>query len=107
MVLTNERAALFADFLKADVERANKLVELSPEEVVAIVNEEGNNFTVEEVVEFGENLKAVAAAQSGELSEDKLEEVAGGLVAAAAGVYLTCVTIGVTLGIAAGKNWKW
>ena len=106
MALTNERAAKLADFLKEDVERANKLVDMSPEDAAKFINEAGYDFTVEEVVEFGENLK-VAAAQAGELSEDNLDEVAGGLAAAAAGVYLTCISIGITLGMGAGKNWKW
>lgn len=106
MAMTNERVAQLADFLKADVERAKKLMDLSPEEAVKIINENGNDFTVDEVVEFGLNLKNVVA-QADELSEDNLDDVAGGLAAAAAAVYLTCVSIGVTLGIAAGSNWKW
>ena len=106
MALTNERAEKLAEFLKEDVERANNLIDMSPEEVVKVVNEAGYDFTVEEIVEFGENLKA-AAAQAGELSEDNLDEVSGGLAAAAAAVYLTCVSIGITLGVSAGTNWKW
>lgn len=103
MALTNERAEKFADFLKEDVERANQLVEMSPEEVVEIANAAGNDFTVEEVTEFGDNFKAIAA-QSEELNEENLDGVSGGIAAAAAAVYLTCVGLGITLGSNAAKK---
>lgn len=106
-MLTNERAELIAKYLTADKERAQALLELSPEEAAAKINADGHDFTADEIQEFGKNLQAVV--QSDELDENALEDVSGGVVisAAAAGVYLTCVSIGVTLGIAAGSNWKW
>lgn len=106
MVLTNERAEVLGKYLTENKERAVALLELSPEEAAAKINAEGHDFTVDEVREFGEQLQK-AAANSGELDAASLEQVSGGLVAAAAGVYLTCVGIGVTLGIAAGSNWRW
>ena len=108
-MLTQERLEKLADFLKADAERANKLAEMSPEEAVQVINDAGNDFTVDEVKAFGEGFKTAAA--QGELSEDNLDQVSGGsailISAAAAKVYLSCIAIGVTLGTGAGTNWKW
>ena len=106
-MLTNERAELIGKYLTENKERATALMELSPEEAAAKINADGYDFTAEEILEFGKVMQA-AVAKSGELSEGDLDDVSGGLIsAAAAGVYLTCVSIGVTLGIAAGSHWKW
>lgn len=105
MKLTTERTEMLGKYLQEDVERAKMLVELAPEEAVKKINADGFNFTVDEIVEFGENLRI---ASSDELTEDNLSEVAGGVIGvAAAGIYLTCVSIGVTLGIAAGDHKRW
>lgn len=106
MKLTNERAELLAKYLTENTDRTKALLELSPEEAVAAINSDGNDFTVDEVAAFGEQLK-VSASQAGELDADSLDAVSGGLAAAAAAVYLTCVTIGVGLGTAAASKWKW
>lgn len=107
MVLTNERAEVFAKYLTDDKDRANALLELTPEEAAERINADGFDFTAEEVKEFGENLKAAVAQQDGELDEISLDDVSGGLATAAAAVYLTCVTIGIGLGTAAAGKWKW
>lgn len=106
MTLTNERAELLAKYLTENTDRTKALLELSPEEAVVAINSDGNDFTVDEVAAFGEQLK-ISASQVGELDADSLDAVSGGLAAAAAAVYLTCVTIGVGLGTAAASNWKW
>lgn len=106
MVLTEERTVLLGNYLKDNADKAKALLALSVEDATVQINDDGFDFKIEEVQEFGDNLKKFASAE-GELDEASLAEVSGGLAAAAAGVYLTCVSIGVTLGIAAGKNWKW
>lgn len=106
MVLTNERAELLGKYLTENKERAVALLELSPEEAAARINAEGHDFTVDEIREFGEQLQK-AAANSGELDAASLEQVSGGLAAAAAAIYLTCVSVGIGLGAAAGSNWRW
>lgn len=107
MVLTNERAEMIANYLKEDVDRANKMSDLSPEEAAKVINANGYDFSAEEIKEFAENLKKVAA-QGDELNEENLDEVAGGVIAAAAAtVYLACITIGIGLGTAAAAKWKW
>lgn len=105
MSLTIERTELLGKYLQEDVERAKKLLDLDPEEAVAKINADGYDFTVDEVVEFGEHLSNAA---SDELSEESLSEVAGGVVAAAAAaVYVACIALGVTVGAAAGAHKKW
>lgn len=107
MALSNERTEAIAKYLLDDEKRAQEVLSLSPEEAVSRINSDGNNFSVEEIQEFGENLKYVAS-QNGELSEDQLSDVSGGVIAAAAAaVYLTCVSIGVALGSGAATHWKW
>lgn len=108
MVLTNERAEMLGKYLTENKERAVALLELSPEEATAKINAEGHDFTVDEVREFGEQLQK-AATNSGELDAASLEQVSGGLMVetAVAMTCLKCIAVGVTLGIAAGSNWKW
>lgn len=107
-MLTNERVELLGKFLTDDKERAIKLVAMAPEEAVAQINAAGYDFTVAEIEEFGKNLKKFAG-QQGELNEEDLNDVSGGIVisATAAGVYLNCVVLGIGLGAAAANNWKW
>ena len=75
MTLTKERAGILVDFLNADKDRAERIVKLDPAEAVKEINAAGNDFTAEELIEFGE---VAAKAQSGELDDDALEDVAGG-----------------------------
>lgn len=111
MILSNERAEKLSAYLTADIERAKTLINLSPEEAVAKINADGFDFSVDEIMEFGEQLQKVAASQSedGELSEEALSEVAGGVVIAAgvlaAGVAL--FTAGVTFGYKVARDRGW
>ena len=105
MKLTTERTDLLGKYLQEDVNRAKALLNLSPEEATEKINADGYDFSVDEIIEFGENLKAASA--EGELSEESLNDVAGGLVitTAAAAVYVSCITLGLGVGYAAGKHW--
>lgn len=105
-MLTNERAELIANYLTADKERAAALLALSPEEAVAKMNADGNDFTVEEIAEFGKQLKAAAAAaQEGELDEDALNGVSGGVVVE--GVAIACISLGYAIGSSLAKTYGW
>lgn len=111
-MLTNERAEKLANYLTADKERAQKLLEATPEEAVKQINADGNDFTVEEIIEFGAQLQKVAAQggnAEGELSEEALSDVAGGVVISsavlAAGVAL--FTAGVTFGYTVARDRGW
>lgn len=105
-MLTNERANLIGKYLAADKARALALLELSPEAATAKINSDGYDFTIEEISEFGKQLKKVAAvSQKGELSEDALNGVSGGLVVE--GVAIACISLGFSIGSAIAKNWGW
>ena len=94
-MLTQERATALTEFLTADEERASKLVLLEPSEALAEINALGNDFTLDELKEYGDAL--VAATSQGELDAESLNDVSGG-----------SVTVGVVLGasaIAAGAAW--
>jgi len=75
-MLTQERGERLTEFLKADEERAIKLLETVPEEAVKQINALGNDFTVDELLEYGSALKAEFG--NAELSVDDLDDVAGG-----------------------------
>ena len=111
MVLTNDRAEKLSAYLTADIERAKGRIELSPEEAAAKINADGFDFTAEEIKEFGDELQKVAAVQSegGELSEDALSEVAGGIVISAAvlAAGVTLFTAGVTFGYKVARDRGW
>ena len=80
MNLTNDRTEKLASFLSSDLDRAKSLLTLTPEEATTKINAEGFDFTVEEVVEFGKLLQtAASSSDNGELSEEELGDVAGGI----------------------------
>ena len=105
MVLTNERAAMLAEFLNSDKERATKLFDLAPEDALVEINKAGNDFTIDEVVEFGEQLKK-AANSNCELDADKLADVSGGL-AVEIGVCVALVRLGYTVGKDLAEKHGW
>ncbi len=78
---------------------AEKLAELeNPEDVQSLLKEEGIDFSVEEINELRDALlKTVEKDVDDELSEDDLEEVAGGAIALA-----TVGTIATIVGSTAG-----
>jgi len=101
-MLTQERAAVLTKILEADEARTQTFLSLEPEEAVKQINALGNDFTVDELCEYGEALQAHVAAlnEKGELDADALDNVAGG--------FGILATIG--LGIAACAAWdatKW
>lgn len=105
-MLTNERSNLIGNYLAANKERAMVLLELSPEDAAAKINADGYDFTVDEIAEFGDQMKkAVTASQEGELSEDALDGVSGGLVVE--GVAIACISLGFSIGAAIAKNCGW
>jgi lipoate-protein ligase A len=101
MVLTNERADLLADYLTKDTAKAKELLELTPEEAMAKINEDGFDFSVDEIRDFGEQLQHIASVNSDseELDAEKLDTVSGGafITLTAAGlatVFATCCGAG-------------
>lgn len=111
MVLTNERAELFSKYLLADKERAKKLLEMTADEALEAINSDGNDFTIDEIKEFGEQLQAAAELQgeNGELDADALNNVSGGVVISgavlAAGVSLFTFGVGAGYKVARDRGW--
>ena len=105
-MLTKERADLLAAFLDADIQNAKALFELTPADAAAKINESGYHFSVEEIIEFGMQLKkAIEMTKEGELSEDALDTVSGGLVVE--GVVISCIALGFKIGSALAQNYGW
>lgn len=66
----------------ANEELTKKIVVLSPEDAQKVLAENGYEFSMDEIMEAGktinEMLAKIRAGQTGELSEDDLEDVSGG-----------------------------
>ncbi len=76
MGMSNERIETLANYLISDKERAQTLLQLSPEEATVRINKDGFDYTVDEIVEFGEKCRKLANNE--ELKEEDLKDVAGG-----------------------------
>ena len=79
MKMDEMRAEQLGKYLASDTEKAKKLLTLSPEEAMEAINAEGYDFTLEEINEYGAKIRRVSALSSDEISEENLEEVAGGV----------------------------
>ena len=77
--MTEERAKKIIEAIETYGDN-EKLFAMSPEEAVEALNANGNDFTLEEIVEAGEGLKTVSQVTSanGEIDIDVLEKVSGG-----------------------------
>ena len=79
-----DRKQQFYEVAFKDEETAKSLLEKSPEEVSAYMKTQGYEYSVEEIKAIGAELKAMADKQpEGELDEDALENVAGGMLGTA------------------------
>lgn len=109
MMLTQEKANTLSDYLAADQERALKLLSMDADEAMTAINSDGYNFTLDELNEYCAALKtAVSKVNDGELSEDELADVAGGVIVVTTGLVLGlagCFAGGVVVGGAIGARW--
>ena len=76
-MLTQVRADILSKILADDKERAEKILSLEPQAALKQLNSLGHDYTVEELVEYGE---ALNASTYGELDADALGAVAGGII---------------------------
>ena len=79
MNMNEKRAEKLGEYLASDTERAKKLLTLSPEEALEAINGDGYDFTLDEINEYGAEVRRVSSLSS-EISEENLEKVAGGVV---------------------------
>lgn len=107
MTFSIERANLLSEYLNQDIERTKELFNMMPEDATAKINADGYDFTVDEIKEYGENLKSVAAkTDGGELDASELDNVAGGLATAAiVAIYAATAAGGFGVGVCAYKGW--
>ncbi len=103
--MTNERAEILTQYLTSDPDRAKELLALEPQEALVKINADGYDFSVEELNEYCRAFKAAFA--EGELNENELESVSGGLVLTAGMVFglAACFAGGTLVGIAFGAQW--
>lgn len=102
-MLTQERADILSRILEEDPERAKELIAKEPEDAVQQINSLGYDFAVQELVDFGNAVRV--AASSGELAEEDLASVSGGLVTVSIGIMIACGIGGFALGFVANKSW--
>ena len=102
MMITTERVEKLGNYLKADPVRAKALLEMDAEAALEKINADGNDFTVEELKAFDE-LMVNAAADNGELGENELETVAGGISVASAILVVKIVKFGAPYAWRAGQ----
>ena len=93
-----------------DKDFVNQLVAMDkPEDVQAALDERGVELTLDEIKQIGETIRKVQSgeisqeqaqkAADGELSEDELEGVSGGIVGILIASGIFCAAAGTTLGI--------
>lgn len=78
--MTIDRANTIAKAMGTNEAEVENLLSLAPEVAAEQLNAKGYDFTAQELVEFVEFVKA-NAVQEGEISEEQLDNVAGGVVA--------------------------
>lgn len=79
-MITMDRANAIAKAMGTNEAEVEALLTLAPEEAAAKLNAKGNDFTAQELVDFVEYIKA-NSIQEGELGEDALDNVSGGVLA--------------------------
>lgn len=72
---------------------AMKIIPMEPEEAQKVLAENGFDFTLEEILEAGTELYKMRESMNngGELSEDDLDDVAGGCIIRSPGTILRAV----------------
>ena len=90
--MTEERAKKIIEAIETYGDN-EKLFAMSPEEAVEALNANGNDFTLEEIVEAGEGLKTAVQliSANGEIDIFALEQVSGGANGNTA-YYLNCAS---------------
>jgi predicted ribosomally synthesized peptide with nif11-like leader len=99
-----ERLTQLQAKLEGDPALGEKLFALeTPEEVQSFLKAEGLEFTIEEIMTLREALvKALEKKENGELSDEDLEEVAGGFIVALI-MFIVPLLVGIVSGATEGK----
>lgn len=81
MDVNNDKLEALAIYMDENPKRAEYLVTLPAEEAVAKINEDGFNFSCDELRVYARELDKLLPNQNGELDEESLENITGGGVA--------------------------
>lgn len=104
-MLTKERAEILAKYILEN-EKTTELIQMTPAEAVKVINADGYDFSVDELKEFASQLQTVSAhVGDGELDEESLKGVAGGVI-----IEWYAVPLGIAIGVAIGREiskWSW
>ena len=96
-----ERINEISAFLANDLQNTKTLLEMEPAEAAKALAKGGLDVSPEELVEYGEELKKMSKETEGELDENDLENVAGGIAAA------TVILVGMAVGYIIGRGRPW
>ncbi len=104
-MLTQERADKLTGYLTSDPEHAKELLAMEPEDALKEINGAGYDFTLDELNDYCKAFKL--AVSEGELEEEALEDVSGGIVLTGLMVagLIGCFAAGTAIGIAFGAKW--
>lgn len=106
-MITNAKVEELNKYLASDSVNAEALLTADPSTVLAQINKDGLNFTMDELMEYSSILKN-ALATNGELTESDMDMVAGGVVVSlglCAAYVVGGLVFGVGVGIAVNAKW--
>lgn len=106
-MLTVEKSKSLLDYLASEDVDAEALFTAEPAEALNKINAAGLDFTMDELMQFGQELR-VALTTDSELSEEDLDAVAGGIVVSlglVAAYVVGGLIVGVGVGIAVNAKW--
>ena len=98
--MTTERITEISEFLAKDLDGTKALLAMDPSDAAAKLSADGLDVSADELIAYGEEIKKIAGGQNGELTENDLENVAGGFATA------TLLLVGIVAGYAMAKG-KW
>lgn len=107
--MTNEKITAFAKYLEENKDSAQSLFESSAEEALAVLNSAGCNFTLDDLQEVAAAFEKAAVPASGELSDEEMDSVAGGIVVETAliALALSAAGLGYKIGSDLAKKYGW
>lgn len=78
--MTQEKASILIQTLSQEPEKAQRLYAMEPEQAAAELCDMGCDVTAEDLKDLGEALEQYQKTSGGELSEEQMEGVAGGIM---------------------------
>lgn len=107
--MTDERMQLLAEYLSNDPERMERLLAMNTVNAMEAINADGYDFTVDELTAFADQVEMISkkVSKDGELNEEDLNEVSGGILMST--VIAGATALGITVALYMwkyGRNWR-